>query len=255
MDMGLAGRVVLVTGGSSGIGRATAVAFAREGGRVALTYHSNRTGAEETAAMVEAAGTEAMVLPDDLSDDESIRLAMQVLLGRWGRIDVLVNNALDGGSAGSNVGAPRFEDVPAEQWRQRFRSTIEGTYLTIQLALPPMRERRWGRIVNLSSSLVERGLPGAGAYAAAKAGLHGLTRTLARELGPDGILTNVVMPGLTLTDRTLRTRPPELLEQVARQTATGRLTTPEEVAAAILFLGSGANGHVNGEILRVTGGE
>jgi NAD(P)-dependent dehydrogenase (short-subunit alcohol dehydrogenase family) len=171
-------------------------------------------------------------------------MAVEGVLARWGGIDVLVNNALDGGSAGSNIGAPRFEDVPVEQWRQRFRSTIEGTYLTIQLVLPAMRERQW-----------ERGLPGAGAYAAAKAGLHGLTRTLARELGPDGILTNIVMPGLTLTERTLRTRPPELLAQVARETATGRLTTPEEVAAAILFLGSGTNGHINGEILRVTGGE
>jgi 3-oxoacyl-[acyl-carrier protein] reductase len=254
MDLGLTGRRVLVTGGSTGIGRATAVTFAREGANVAITCNRDIEGARETARMVEAAGAKSLVVQYDLGNDESIRSAVEHVTGRWNGIDVLVNNALQGGSGGSLAGAPRFEDVPPEQWREKLRTSIEGVYLTIQCVLPAMRSAPWGRIVNVSSSLVERGLAGAGAYIAAKASLHGLTRTLAWELGPEGILVNVVMPGLTLTERTLRTRSAEMLEQVARESPTGRLTRPEEVATVIAFLGSAANGHINGEMIRVTGG-
>lgn len=254
MEMGLEGRVVFVTGGSSGIGRTTAEAFGREGARVAVSYRSNRAGAEETAGLVAEAGGESMVVPYDLADDASIGSAIEEIVGRWGTVDVLVNNAVQWSSRGAPAGNPYFEQVPPGQWREMIRTSLEGTYLTIQAVLPSMRQGAWGRIVNVSSSLAEDGLQGAGSYAAAKAGLHGLSRTLARELAPAGILTNVVMPGMTLTERAHRTLPQNIREQVASQTPTGRLTTPEDVAAAVVFLGSAANGHINGEIIRVTGG-
>lgn len=254
MEMGLDGQVVFVTGGSSGIGRTTAKAFGREGARVAVSYRSNRAGAEETARLVAGAGGESMVVPYDLADDASIGSAIEEIVGRWGSVDVLVNNAVQWSSRGAPAGNPYFEQVPPGQWREMIRTSLEGVYLTIQAVLPSMRQGSWGRIVNVSSSLAEDGLQGAGSYAAAKAGLHGLSRTLARELAPAGILTNVVMPGMTLTQRAHRILPRHIRKQVANQTPTGRLTTPEDVAATVVFLGSGANGHVNGEIIRVTGG-
>jgi NAD(P)-dependent dehydrogenase (short-subunit alcohol dehydrogenase family) len=254
MDMGLQNRVVFVTGSSSGIGRASAIAFGREGAKVVVSYQNNRRGAEETAVMVSEEGGEPLVVPYDLADDDSIRSAVETIIEHWGAVHVLVNNAVQRDSMGSPREGLPFEREPQKQWRSMIRGSLEGPYLTIQTVLPSMRSERWGRIVNISSGLAERGRPGVGAYAAAKAGLHGLSRTLARELAADGILTNVVMPGITLTEMAAKNIPSEIMEQVAAQTPTGRLSVPEDVASLIVYLCSGANGHINGEIIRVTGG-
>ena len=253
MDMGLQGRVVLVTGASSGIGRASSIAFAREGAKVALTYHSNREGGEKTAEIVGQSGGDSMVLPYDLGDEASIRGAVDSVLERWGAIDVLVNNAVAWAPYGS-TGGWLFEDDPVDVWRTMVRSNVEGLYLTTQLVVPSMRSRSWGRIVNISSNLAEDARNGIPSYAAAKAGLHGLTRHLAWSLGSAGILTNVVMPGLTMTERANRPLPEHVFEDMKRRSCTGRITEPDEVAALILFLGSAANGHINGELIRVDGG-
>lgn len=253
MKTGLRDRVVLVTGSSSGIGRATAIAFGEECARVAVTYHTNRKGAEETAHLVEQAGGEAMFVRYDLNDAATIKAAVDSVVDRWERVHVLVNNAVQWGGEGPN-GRTKFEDVPPDAWQTMLRSTLEGVYQTIQATLPAMRVASWGRIINISSNLAEDGLPGAGAYAAAKSGLHGLTKVLAAELGVGNILSNVVMPGMTLTERASEVIPHVVREQVAGKTPTQRLTKPEEVAKLIVFLGSAANGHVNGEVIRVTGG-
>ena len=254
MDTGLRGKIVFVTGGSSGIGRATAVAFGREGARVALSYRNDRAGAAETAGMVGEAGGEALTVRYDLADESSIRRAVEEVVERWGALHVLVNNAVRWPGRGGSGGVTLFEEVPPERWQEDTRTLLEGAYLTIQAVLPLMRAAGWGRIVNVSSSLAEDGMAGGAPYTAAKAGLHGLTRTLAKELAPAGILANVVMPGLTLTERARRAIPGEVLDGEAARTPTGRLTAPEEVAALVVFLGSAANGHVNGENIRVTGG-
>jgi len=130
---------------------------------------------------------------------------------------------------------------------------LEGVTLTIQSAPPLMRAAGWGRIVNLSSDATD-GWPGLGAYAIARAGLHGLSRTLAVELGPAHILSNIVMPGFVLTEHNQQRVPPEYQEQVRRHTPTRQLTMPEDVAALILFLGSQANRQITGDVIRVTGG-
>jgi NAD(P)-dependent dehydrogenase (short-subunit alcohol dehydrogenase family) len=252
MDLGLQNRVVLVTGSSSGIGRATALAFGREGARVGITYRSHLTQAEETARLVIETGGQAVVIPYDLASEESITQAVETIVQRWGGIDVLVNNAVQWGSL-EDMGK-RFEEVPASSWRPMLDLSLAGVYHTLQHVVPLMRARGWGRIVNISSNIAEDGLPGTGAYAAAKAGLHGLTRVLAHELGPVGVLSNVVMPGFTLTERNRDLFPQHMQAAVAKQTPTGRLTRPEDVAALIVFLGSAANGHVNGEAIRCTGG-
>jgi 3-oxoacyl-[acyl-carrier protein] reductase len=252
MDLGLQNRVVVVTGSSAGIGRATALAFGREGARVGITYRSHATQAEETARLVIEAGGQAVVVPYDLASEETMIRAVETIVQQWGSIDVLVNNAVQWGSL-EDMGK-RFEDVPMSSWKPMLDLSLAGVYHTLQHVVPLMRARGWGRIVNISSNVAEDGLPGAGAYAAAKAGLHGLTRVLARELGPAGILSNVVMPGFTLTERNRDLFPQQMQEAVAKQTPTGRLTRPEDVAALIVFLGSAANGHVNGEAIRCTGG-
>src|SRR5438105_4015034 len=188
MDLGLKDQTVLVTGSSSGIGRATAIAFGVEGARVAITYHDNRQGAEDTARKVRDAGGQALITQYDLADPDSIRASIENLKKEWGTLNVLVNNA-----APMDVARPMgqlFEDVSLQNWQEMLRGTLEGVALTIQCALPLMRKSGWGRIVNISSDGTD-GWPGLGPYATAKSGLHGLTRTLAVELGPANIISNV----------------------------------------------------------------
>ncbi len=253
MDLGLDGRVVLVTGGSRGIGRAAALAFGREGARVALTFHSDRERAETVVAELRAMGVDAFALPMALDNHESIRTAIATVVDSWSQIDVLVNNAVQWGTR-APWESPSFEEVDPAYWRPLFEVNLEGHYRAIQCVVPGMRKRAWGRIVNVSSGIAADGLPGAGPYGAAKAALHGLTRTLAKELGPIGILTNVVMPGLTLTERNRDRIPAERRDAMARTSPIRRLLTPEEVVLTIVFLGSAANTAIIGEVIRVSGG-
>lgn len=250
--MGLNDRVVMVTGASSGIGRAAAVAFAAEGAHVALTYHHHPEGAEATAKEVSADPDLTLVLPYDLGDEDSIDAAVAAVTQRWGGIDVLVANAVEWGAPA--WAAPPFEEVDANDWRRTLRTNLDGVFHTIQAVLPSMRARPGARIVLVSSGAVEYGMPGEAAYGAAKAGTQGLSRSLARELGPTGLLVNVVMPGMVSTERNLVTIPAEVRDTVANHSSTGRLSTPAEVANAIVFLASAANANITGEILHVTGG-
>ena len=252
MDLGLKNQTVLVTGSSTGIGKATAIAYGREGACVGVTYHTNRDGAEETAAAVEEAGGEALVTQFDLGSAESIRASIEAVKSKWGTLNVLVNNAVD--SSGAKRFNEAFEDVPFEVWQTMLRTSLEGVVATLYAAVPLMRTSGWGRIINVSSDGAEIGVPGLGPYASAKSGLYGLTRTLAHELGPANILSNIVMPGSVLTERNQQQIPPEIQQQIAKRTPTQHITTPEEVANVIVFLGSQANRQVNGEIIRVTGG-
>ncbi|WP_437681122.1 SDR family NAD(P)-dependent oxidoreductase [Sorangium sp. So ce131] len=253
MDLGLEGRVALVTGSSQGIGRATAELLGREGARVVVTYRNHRDKAEAVAATIREQGGDALVVFFDLASDDSIRAAAAAALERWGRIDVLVNNAVQWGSVAPGS-APPFEALPGDEWRKVLRANIEGAYAAIQAVVPSMRERRWGRIVNVSSGLAVNGMPGSSAYSAAKSALHGLTRSLFKELAPAGILTNVVMAGLTLTDHARDAIPAAMLDHVAQSSPIKRLPTPAEVATTIAFLASAANTTVNGEILLSSGG-
>ena len=251
MDLHLKESVVLVTGSSSGIGKAAAIAFGAEGAHVGVTYHENRPGAEDTAQKVREAGGQALILHYDLADSDSIRSSVEKLDKEWGTLHVLVNNA-----APMEVSGPTgklFEDVPLENWEAMLRKTLEGVTLTIQCVLPLLRKSGWGRIVTVSSDAVD-GWPGLGPYATAKAGLHGLSRTLAVELGPANILSNVVMPGAVMTERTQTNITAEQREQIKQHMPTRQLITPEDVAALIVFLGSPTNRQITGEIIRISGG-
>ena len=252
MDLGLKDCVVLVTGSSSGIGRAAAVAFGAEGARVAITFHGNRAGAEETERRVTEAGGQTIVAHYDLADPGSIRSTIESVQKAWGGLNVLVNNA------SPMVQGPTqqlFEDVPMEQWQSMLRGTLEGITLTIQCGLPLMRKSGWGRIVNISSDAADSApWPGLGPYATAKAGLHGLTRILAVELGPANIVSNVLSLGPIQTERNQQRIPAEQQEQIRLHTPTRQFITSEDVAAAIVFLGSQVNRQITGEIIHMTGG-
>jgi NAD(P)-dependent dehydrogenase (short-subunit alcohol dehydrogenase family) len=256
VDCGLRDRVVLVTGGSSGIGRATAVAFGREHAKVAITYRTNDDGAAATVAAVADAGGQASAVRLDLADRDSIRSAVEDVAGRWGAIDVLVNNAAETArhAEAFNPASPAFSHIPPSHWQPQLMTGLEGIFHTLQAVLPAMRGRGWGRIAFVSSAAAERGGPREEAYAATKAALAGLTASLAREFGRDGIMVNIVMPALTTTERVAGTVPEPVQHQIASHLATGRLSTPDNVAAAIVFLCSAANGNITNETLRVTGG-
>jgi 3-oxoacyl-[acyl-carrier protein] reductase len=254
MDMGLQGIAVMVTGSSSRIGRATAVAFAREGARVVVTYHRDRAAGEMTARRVEAADGTALLVQLDLADEASIEAAVHTVRETVGEVGVLVNNAV--AWPGFPEPGERFETAPVERFRASLRANLEGHYLLARAVVGGMRAQGWGRIVHISTGLVEDGLPGASAYVAAKAGLHGLTRTMSRELARDGILTNLVMPGFTREasdQRELPERVRQVADKAREATATGRLSEPEDTASLIVYLGSRANTHVTGELIRADG--
>lgn len=244
----LSDRAVLVTGSSSGIGRATAVAFGRERARVAITYRSNEKGAAETADRVREAGGDAFVVRYDMTDRDSIDAAVGAVLDRWGTADVLVNNALPSG-----VGPTPWAELADGEWERTVHGVQDGVFHTVRAAVPAMREAGWGRVVTISSLSAEDGTAGMAAYATAKAGLHGLTGVLADEFGEDGVLSNVVMPGMVLTEKNVE-RPEEVHEAVAERTPSGRISTPEDVANLVVFLGSEANGNINGAVIPATGG-
>jgi 3-oxoacyl-[acyl-carrier protein] reductase len=253
MDLGLKGRVALVTGSSQGIGRAVAELFGREGARVVVTYKSGRERAEQVGATIRASGGEALVRPFDLGSLDSVTACRDAALEAWGRIDILVNNAISWGEL-APVDIPAFEALPPAEWLERLRANIGGAYAAAQAVVPSMRSRGWGRIVNMSSTLALASVPGASWYSTVKAALLGLTRNLSVELGPAGILANAVLPGLTTTERSLATIPAALREQAAAASPIRRLLGPEEIAPAVVFLCSPVNTGVTGEILRVSGG-
>jgi 3-oxoacyl-[acyl-carrier protein] reductase len=192
----------------------------------------------------------------DLADPASIHEAVAGVVDRWGGIDVLVANAADttGHSSAFDPRSRGFEATPPERWWPLLRTIVDGTFHTAQAVLASMRDRGWGRLVLVSSAAAERGGPREQAYAAGKAALSGLAASLAGEFGPHGILVNVVMPALTTTERVLATVPAPAPEAIAGRLATRRLSTPDDVAAVIVFLCSASNGNVTGETVHVTGG-
>lgn len=243
MDLGLNGAVALVTGGSSGIGQATARALAREHAIVVLTYRHNQEHADQTVAQIAADGGSAVAARYDLDDPAAITDLVQQVVADHGRLDLLVANAVAWpGSRGSD-----------QDWRACLRTNLEGAIHTVEQALPHLRAAQ-GRIVLISSSIATDGMPGSGVYGAAKAGLHGLAASLSAEHAPAGVLTNVVLPGLTLTDRAQQLIPDAVRQQVADTTATRRLTQPADVARVVTFLGSPTNRQITGQLVRVDGG-
>lgn len=243
----LAGRVVLVTGSSRGIGAEIAAKAGAAGATVAVHYHRSADGALATLARVRGAGADGEAFEADLADGvEAERLVAQVI-ERFGRIDGLVNNA-----GRTQVGP--FLDLTPEEWHGVLATDLTAAYHTCRAALPGMVERGGGTIVNIASRLGQMGIPETAAYSAAKAGLIGLTRSLAREFGPLGVRVNAVAPGFTVTEMTADLADTEEGRRRLRDMPLGRFGRADEVADAVIFLLSDASALFLGQTLNPNAG-
>jgi 3-oxoacyl-[acyl-carrier protein] reductase len=242
----MGGRVALVTGGSRGIGAAVARSLASEGHRVAVTFATDKAGAENVVADLEATGSSALAVEADVRNPDAVDAAFAAVEDAWGPVEVVVANA--GVTADGLL--VRMGD---EQWTDVVRTSLDGAFFTIRRAVPRMMRARWGRVVAVSSVAGSMGSAGQVNYAAAKAGLVGLTRSVARELASRNVTANVVEPGPITTAMT-ESLPQDRREELARQVPLGRFGTPEEVAAAVSFLCSDAAGFVTGAVVPVDGG-
>ncbi len=229
MTASLADRVVLVTGSSRGIGAEVAVKAAAEGAIVAVHYNRSADAAQRTLERVRAAGAEGDCFPADIADGGQAERLVEQVIDRFGRVDGLVNNA------GLTQVGPFLEIDPAE-WEEIIRTDLTAAFHTSRAVLPSMVERGDGAIVNIASRLAQMGIAETAAYSAAKAGLLGLTRSLAREFGPRGIRINAVAPGVTITEMTTDLVDSEAGKQRLRDMALGRFGRADEVAEAVVFL-------------------
>ena len=238
-------RVALVTGASRGIGKACALALSAAGARVALAARQ-RDKLEEVAAQIRARSGEAYVVELDLASDDSIKSAFSSTAREFGRIDILVNNA---GITRDNLALRMKKD----DWDAVLETNLTGAFRAIQQVLQGMMRERWGRIVNISSVVGEAGNAGQANYAASKAGLIGLTKSLAQEMGSRQITVNAVAPGFIETEMT-EGLAPELREKVLQSIPLRRIGAPADVAAAVRFLASDEAGFITGHVLDVNGG-
>lgn len=238
--------VALVTGGSRGIGRAICVRLARMGMRVGINYVLRPEAAEETLELVRAAGGDGFFVPFNVADAAAVQEGIKGVLEAHQRIDILVNNA---GVVRDGLLA-RMKD---EDWDSVLETNLKGTFLCTRAVMRPMVKQKWGRIVNISSVIGCTGNAGQANYSAAKAGLIGLTKSMARELAGRGITVNCVAPGYIATDMTASLTE-ELQQLLLGQIPLGVLGTPEDVAAAVAFLASEDSAYITGQTLHVNGG-
>ncbi len=242
---GLNGRVALVTGAAGGIGRATSLLLAEAGADVGLVDRDGKV--HETSDAVERLGRRAAAEMFDIAEAAAVHDGVERIRQRLGQIDVLVNNAGIVNNIGSITG------MPLSAWERELAVNLTGAFNMIREVIVPMAERGWGRIINVSSMAAVGGLHRQAGYAASKAGLLGLTRTVTLEYAGHGVACNAVLPGLIATPN-VRAMPPELLEHAIESTPTKRLGEPGEVAALIVFLASDEAGFINGALVPVDGG-
>jgi hypothetical protein len=241
-------RVALITGGDSGIGRAVAVAFAREGADVVVSYLNEHVDAEETARVVKDAGREALTIAGDLADERHCRKVVEEAVRRFGRIDILVNNAAEQGKA-----AGRFEELDAERVERTFRVNIMAMFHLVRHALPHMREG--SSIINVSSIQAYQPSPAILDYASTKGAIVNFSKGLGQDLIKRGIRVNTVAPGPVWTPLIQQSFSEDKVASFGKDSPMQRPAQPAELAPAFVFLASDESRYINGEVLGVTGGK
>ena len=247
-DTALSGKVALVTGGSRGIGRAIAVALGRRGAKVIVNYASRAEAAREAAAAVEAAGGQAAIAGFDVADAPAVTEAIKAIGKDHGGLDILVNNA----GVAINGLVMRFSD---DAWQKTMAVNLGGAFHGIRAASTLLlRAKAAGRIINVTSVVGEMGNGGQTAYASSKAGMIGLTMSVARELASRGITCNAIAPGYIETDMTAEQLPEAQRGKLLEQIPLARIGRPEDVADAAAFLAGPEAAYITGQVLRVNGG-
>ena len=240
----LQGKVAIVTRASRGIGRAIAIALATEGAKIAINYASASTAADEVAKEIVAAGGEAIAIGADVSKSDQVDTLINSAIDKWGRIDVLVNNA--GITRDTLLLRMKLED-----WQSVIDLNLTGVFLCTKAASKIMLKQRSGRIINIASVAGQMGNPGQANYSAAKAGTIGFTKTVAKELATRGITVNAVAPGFITTDMTKDIKSDDILKYIP----LGRYGVPEEVAGMVKFLAAdAAAAYITGQVFNVDGG-
>jgi len=239
-------RIVVVTGASRGIGRAIAVELAGPETHIVVNYNSSPEAAKQTAGLVESRGGTSVAMQFSVADPDAVKAAFKQIMDAHGRIDVLVNNA---GIAKDNLLAL----MRPTEWDDVMDTNLKGAFLCSQAVIKPMMRQRYGRIVNVTSVVGVIGNAGQCNYSAAKAGIIGFTRSVAREIISRNITVNAVAPGFIETDMTLAI-PQKSREALLAQIPAARYGSPEDVAAAVAFLASDAAGYITGQVIHINGG-
>ena len=242
----LDGKIALVTGGSRGIGRAVAIELAKEGAAVVINYAGNKAAAEEVQSIITQMGGKAMIIQADVSDEKSAMQMVEEVIAQLGGIDILVNNA---GITRDGL----FIRMKEEDWNAVINTNLTGIFNCTKVAAKYMMKKRSGRIINMSSVSGIMGNAGQTNYAAAKAGVIGFTKSLAREMASRGITVNAVAPGFIATDMTAA-MPEKAQEHVLTSIPLGKMGKPEDIANAVLFLASDKASYITGQVIHVDGG-
>ncbi len=248
--MRLRGKVTIITGAGQGIGAAFARRLAAEGAKVVVA-DTNQEGGQAVASSLISKGYEAMALKTDVSDEEDTRTMARDVLERYGRIDVLINNA----AIFSTIKTKPVEDITVEEWDRLMGVNLRGVFLCSKAVIPHMKSQRKGKIINISSATVFMGKPYYIHYVTSKAGVIGFTRALARELGGFNINVNCITPGYTKTEIPRETTTAEQLTAIINHQCIKRIGDPQDLVGAMIFLASDESDFMSGQTVNVDGGD